>query len=78
MNKADKKTVKGALEVRAKVDTNMGMSDYVIPKGTLGYILTARGRKCLVYWTNLKSRYKGDHRTGSHSLDDLEPTGNRG
>jgi hypothetical protein len=79
MNKSDKKIVKGALEVKARVPTKMGLSDFVVPAGTLGYVIASRGKShCLIYWTGLTRQYKGDHRTGDHSMADLEPTGNRG
>jgi hypothetical protein len=80
LSKADRRTVRGCLEVRARVPSRMGSSDFFVPPGTVGFVLTVnpRTRDWLVYWTGMPSRHVGDCRTGSHSPSELEPTGSRG
>lgn len=70
--------IKGCLEVVAAVDSRMGISDRVIPAGTVGYVTASRGDKWVVHWPFIEKTYKGDWRTGSHPKSDLKPTGNRG
>jgi len=70
------KQIKGALEVRALRNTQMGSTEAVedqIPRGSVGYVLAARfeDRTYLIAWKALKQ-------VGSHPIDDVEPTGKRG
>lgn len=80
LSAVERRIVKDSLEVRAIRDSRMGISDRVVPAGSIGYVLAARleaGRR-VVFWPSIPRAEKTDWRTGDHPAADLEPTGNRG
>lgn len=74
-----KRLMKGALEVRAKVDSPRGLSANKIPAGEVGYVQTMLPNKSwYVHWPHIKSDGPGDSKNSAHPRDHLEPTGKRG
>lgn len=63
--------IKGCLEVRAVLDTRRGFNPEIVPAGTVGYVISARGDRRLVKW-------RGSAWPASHAAADLEPTGRSG
>lgn len=80
MNQHERKLIRGTLEVRAVVDSQMGISDDYVPKDTIGYVQGHRieDQTYVIFWPTLERKYRGDWRMGSHSCADVAPTGRRG
>lgn len=64
------------LRVVAAQDTPRGMSECVVPAGTVGYVLGKRvdGETYLVLWDR-KCQYKGDWKTGVHPVEHVTVVG---
>jgi hypothetical protein len=56
----------------------LGVSDLFIPEGSVGYVLSARSGHYLVLWPTFLEATGRRPITGSHSRDDMTPTGRRG
>lgn len=75
LSAAERRLVRGKLEVRAVADVRLGISDTVVPAGSVGFVLWASLRRpdlgWSVYWPSLR-------RDGACDPALLEPTGRRG
>jgi hypothetical protein len=69
---------KGCLESRTARTSKLGVSDLFIPEGSVGYVLSARSGHYLVLWPTFLEATGRRPITGSHSRDDMTPTGRRG
>lgn len=72
-----KRFIAGCLEVRAVRDTRAGSSEYFVPAGSVGYVVSGLpGRPWLVCWPAFLSGNRV--LTSAHDRADVEPTGRRG
>jgi hypothetical protein len=73
MHKYQRDIVKGHLEVKVIQATNLGLSDKLIPVGSIGYVLGRHptAPEYLVYFPSTKEH-------GSIQKVDVIPTGQRG
>lgn len=79
LSAADRRRIRGCLEVRALVPSRMGTGDRLVSAGSVGYVEgRAPSGHWLVFWPFIAREYAGDWRSGSHDPLELEPTGRRG
>ena len=59
LSQSDIRIVRGCLIVRTKMDTQLGLSDTMIPANTIGYVLGSSNDTRLVYWPHIKTKPHG-------------------